>query len=183
MENRLTRIVTCSGDDGSTGLGDGSRISKDSLRIHAIGDIDELNSAIGLFLCEEMPEAIRRELLAIQQDLFDLGGELSLPGHAPISIKKTARIEIFLKKYNADLPPLRNFILPSGSRAGAMSHLCRSICRRAERSIVSLGRSEALSEPLLQYVNRLSDLLFVLARVLSRSEGQQETLWDQTPNK
>jgi len=180
MTDRLSRIVTRSGDKGSTGLADGSRMSKNSPRIQAIGDIDELNSAIGILLCENLPEQVREEMLQIQHDLFDIGGELSIPGRTFIAEDQIARLESILEIYNADLPPLREFVLPGGSRAGAISHLCRSICRRAERSIVGLGEQEALSDYLLKYVNRLSDLLFVLARVLNRHDGHRDELWNNS---
>jgi len=180
MTDRLSRIVTRSGDKGSTGLADGSRISKNSPRIQAIGDIDELNSAIGMLLCENLPEQAREEMLQIQHDLFDIGGELSIPGRAFIADDQIVRLESILETYNADLPPLREFVLPGGSRAGAASHLCRSICRRAERSIARLGEQEVLSDYLLKYVNRLSDLLFVLARVLNRHDGHRDKLWNNS---
>jgi cob(I)alamin adenosyltransferase len=179
MKNRLSRIVTRTGDKGSTGLGDGSRVSKDSLRIHAIGDIDELNSAMGMLACEIPSGEMRQEVLDIQQELFDLGGELSIPGHTSITAQKVERLESVLEKYNAELAPLKDFVLPGGSRAAATAHLCRSICRRAERSVVSLSKVEAISEPLLQYINRLSDLLFVLARSQNHQEGRQDVLWDK----
>jgi cob(I)alamin adenosyltransferase len=177
MGNRLSKIATRTGDDGSTGLGDGSRTAKDSLRVHAIGDVDELNSGIGLLLCEPMPETLREELLSIQHDLFDLGGELCIPGHAMIGDAQVARLDALLERYNADLPPLKEFILPGGSRGAALAHVCRTVCRRAERAMVALGREQAVNPLPRQYVNRLSDLLFVLSRVLNRYAGGADVLW------
>lgn len=179
MGNRLSKIATRTGDDGSTGLGDGSRTRKDSLRVHAIGDVDELNSQIGLLLCEDIPAAMREELVSIQHDLFDLGGELCIPGYAMIADQQVARLDALLDKYNADLPPLKDFFLPGGSRAASLAHVCRTVCRRAERSIVGLGKTEQINEPARQYVNRLSDLLFVLARVLNRYGGGSDVLWEK----
>lgn len=179
MGNRLSKIATRTGDNGTTGLGDGSRVSKDSLRVHAMGDVDELNSHIGLLLCEELPPALRDELMSIQHDLFDLGGELCIPGYTLITDVHVARLDRLLEKYNADLPPLKDFILPAGSRAAALAHVCRTICRRAERSIVSLGNSENINANPRQYMNRLSDLLFVLSRVLNRFAGGGDVLWEK----
>lgn len=179
MGNRLSKIATRTGDNGTTGLGDGSRTDKDSLRVHAIGDVDELNSHIGLLLCEELPAALREELFSIQHDLFDLGGELCIPGYTLITDMQVARLDALLEKYNADLPPLRDFILPAGSRAAAIAHVCRTVCRRAERAIVSLGKAESLNSNPRQYMNRLSDLLFVLSRVLNRFAGGSDVLWEK----
>lgn len=179
MGNRLSKIATRTGDNGSTGLGDGSRTDKDSLRIQAIGDIDELNSQLGLLSCDKLDPALREILLSIQHDLFDLGGELCIPGYTLISDAQVARLDRLLEKYNADLPPLKDFILPGGSHAAALAHVCRTVCRRAERSIVSLGKSETVSDALRQYVNRLSDLLFVLSRVLNRTDGGSDVLWQK----
>jgi cob(I)alamin adenosyltransferase len=179
MGNRLSKIATRTGDKGTTGLGDGSRTDKDSLRVHAMGDVDELNSQIGVLLCEALPPAMREELLSIQHDLFDLGGELCIPGYTLITEDQVARLDALLEKYNADLPPLADFILPGGSRAAAIAHVCRTICRRAERVIVSLGKSEPLNEAPRQYMNRLSDLLFVLARVLNRFAGGADVQWQK----
>jgi cob(I)alamin adenosyltransferase len=173
MGNRLSKIATRTGDNGTTGLGDGTRTDKDSLRIHAIGDVDELNSNLGLLLSEAMPDDLRDELVGIQHDLFDLGGELCIPGYQMIKEK----LDALLAKYNATLPALTEFILPAGSRAAAIAHVCRTICRRAERSIVTLGKAETLHEHPRQYVNRLSDLMFVLARVLNRFAGGSDVLW------
>jgi cob(I)alamin adenosyltransferase len=179
MGNRLSKIVTRTGDNGSTGLGDGTRTGKESLRIQAIGDIDELNSHIGLLLCESMPQALHGELVSIQHDLFDLGGELCIPGYSIIAAAHVARLDGLLEKYNADLPRLKEFILPAGSRAAALAHVCRTVCRRAERSITGLGKTDDVGESLRQYINRLSDLLFVLARVLNRHAGGGDVLWEK----
>lgn len=179
MGNRLSKIATRTGDNGSTGLGDGSRVAKDSLRVHAMGDVDELNSHIGLLLCEELPPALREELISIQHDLFDLGGELCIPGYTLIADTHVARLDGLLEKYNADLPPLKDFILPAGARSAALAHVCRTICRRAERSIVSLGNSETINDNPRRYMNRLSDLMFVLSRVLNRFAGGSDVLWEK----
>lgn len=177
MGLRLSKIATRTGDNGSTGLGDGSRVGKDDLRVHAMGDVDELNSHLGVLLCEDLPEALREELMSIQHDLFDMGGELCIPGYTMITEVQVARLDALLEKYNAALPPLKEFILPGGSRAAAQSHVCRTVCRRAERSIVSLGNSTAVNDAPRQYMNRLSDLLFVLSRVLNRHAGGTDVLW------
>ena len=177
MGNRLSKIATRTGDNGSTGLGDGSRTDKDNVRVHAMGDVDELNSHIGLLLCEAMPDPLREELISIQHDLFDLGGELCIPGYQLITEVHVARLDDLLEKYNADLPALTEFILPAGSRAASLAHICRTVCRRAERSIVTLGKAETIHDHPRQYVNRLSDLLFVLSRVLNRFAGGSDVLW------
>jgi cob(I)alamin adenosyltransferase len=185
MGNRLSKIATRTGDDGTTGLGDGSRVRKDDARIAAIGDVDELNSNIGVLLCEALPDDVRSALTAIQHDLFDLGGELCIPGHSMITDTHLAQLDTWLAEYNATLPPLKEFILPAGTRAASLAHVCRTVCRRAERSIVALGAAEtadgmagaALAVAPRQYVNRLSDLLFVLARVLNRVNGGSDVLW------
>ncbi|MDQ2819301.1 MAG: cob(I)yrinic acid a,c-diamide adenosyltransferase [Pseudomonadota bacterium] len=177
MGNRLSKIATRTGDDGSTGLGDGSRTAKDSARVQALGDVDELNSYVGVLLCEAMPDDLREELVTIQHDLFDLGGELCIPGYQMIQDTHVARLDSLLEKYNADLPVLKEFILPAGSRAASLAHVCRTVCRRAERSIVALGRTDTLNAQPRQYVNRLSDLMFVLARVLNRFGGGSDVLW------
>ena len=179
MGNRLSKIATRTGDNGTTGLGDGSRVAKDSLRVQAMGDVDELNSHVGLLLCEDLPDALREELISIQHDLFDLGGELCIPGYTLIADTHVARLDALLEKYNADLPPLKDFILPAGSRAAALAHVCRTICRRAERAIVSLGNSEKINDNPRHYMNRLSDLLFVLSRVLNRFAGGGDVLWEK----
>ena len=177
MGNRLSKIATRTGDQGTTGLGDGSRIDKDSLRVHAMGDVDELNSQIGLLLCEPLPAGLADELQLIQHDLFDLGGELCIPGYELISSNQVARLDALLEKYNADLAPLQEFVLPGGSRAAALAHVCRTVCRRAERMLVSLGKAESVNAQPRQYLNRLSDLMFVLARVLNRYAGGTDVLW------
>lgn len=179
MGNRLSKIATRTGDAGTTGLGDGSRVPKDALRVHAMGDVDELNSNIGLLLCEELPAPLREALLRIQHDLFDLGGELCIPGFRNIHDAQVERLDELLAGLNADLPPLANFILPGGSRAASVAHVCRTVCRRAERSVVSLGATETVSDTVRQYLNRLSDLLFVLGRVLNRHAGLGDVLWQQ----
>lgn len=178
--NRLSKIYTRTGDAGTTGLGDGSRVTKDSPRIHALGDVDELNSSIGLLLCEDLPAPTREQLLRIQHDLFDLGGELCIPGFKNISEPQVKNLEDLLDQYNTDLPPLANFILPGGSRAASHAHLSRTICRRAERSVIALGAVEQVSDLVRQYLNRLSDLLFVLGRILNRHGGGSDVLWQQS---
>jgi cob(I)alamin adenosyltransferase len=182
MGNRLSKIATRTGDDGTTGLGDGSRTTKDALRVQAMGDVDELNSQIGVLLCEDMPAELREELITIQHDLFDLGGELCIPGFAMIKEAQVIRLDELLVKYNSTLPALSEFILPGGSRAAALAHVCRTVCRRAERVIVALGMAEKLNPEPRQYVNRLSDLMFVLARVLNRHAGGSDVLWEKGRN-
>ncbi|MGO4379307.1 cob(I)yrinic acid a,c-diamide adenosyltransferase [Pseudoduganella sp. RAF53_2] len=177
MGNRLSKIATRTGDKGTTGLGDGTRVDKDSVRIHAIGEVDELNSNIGLLLCEDMPDEMREELVMIQHDLFDLGGELCIPGYQMIKDEHVERLDGLLEKYNATLPALTEFILPAGSRAASQAHICRTVCRRAERAIVTLGKAETIHDHPRQYVNRLSDLMFVLSRVLNRFAGGSDVLW------
>ena len=179
MGNRLSQIATRTGDDGTTGLGDGSRTGKDSLRIAAIGDVDELNSMLGLLLTEPIPDDLRDALVGIQHDLFDLGGELCIPGFENVADAQVARLDELLAHYNAALPRLQEFILPGGSRAAALAHVGRTVARRAERAIVALGHEEAVRPACRQYVNRLSDLLFVLARLLARHEHGSEVLWDR----
>ena len=183
MANRLSKIVTRTGDDGSTGLASGDRIAKDQTRVAALGDVDELNSAIGVLLAEALPTDIRDALLGIQHDLFDLGGELSLPGHALISTAHLARIEDLVTRFNAGLPSLKEFVLPGGTRPAALAHMARTICRRAERTLVALARQEELPPLQVQYLNRLSDLLFVLARALNKSGGNGDVLWQQGRNR
>ncbi|AXA92393.1 cob(I)yrinic acid a,c-diamide adenosyltransferase [Massilia sp. YMA4] len=178
MGNRLSKIATRTGDNGTTGLGDGSRTGKDSARVHAMGDVDELNSQIGVLLCEPMPDDLHAELVAIQHDLFDLGGELCIPGYQLIKEEHVERLDALLEKYNATLPALTEFILPAGSRAASLAHVCRTVCRRAERAIVTLGNQETIHDHPRQYVNRLSDLMFVLARVLNRFAGGGDVLWN-----
>lgn len=177
MGNRLSKITTRTGDAGETGLGDGSRVPKDSARIHALGDIDELNSSLGVLLAEKLPAPVKRALLQVQHELFDLGGEVSIPGHAMITGAHVERLEALTQAWNAKLPALKEFILPGGARAAAAAHLARAVCRRAERSLVSLGRREAVGERARQYVNRLSDLLFVLGRTLNRAARRGDVLW------
>jgi len=183
MGKRLTQIATRTGDDGTTGLGDGTRTTKDSLRIAALGEVDELNSTIGLLLTEPMPDEVRDSLLGIQHDLFDLGGELCIPGYENVSERQVLRLDELLAQHNATLPRLQEFILPGGSRAAAIAHLGRTVARRAERAIVALGRQETVRPVCRQYVNRLSDLLFVLARVLNRFAGGSDVLWQQGRNR
>ena len=178
MGNRLSKIYTRTGDDGSTGLGDGARVSKDSARVCAYGTVDEANSAIGVVLACELPEDVRAVLVAVQHQMFDLGGELCIPGHAAIFDADIDRLEKHLDGFNADLPPLKDFILPGGGPAAAHCHLARTITRRAEREVVTLSRHDAVRPEAVRYLNRLSDLLFVLARVLSRASGHGETLWN-----
>jgi len=180
--NRLSKIVTRTGDAGTTGLGDGSRTTKDSLRIDSIGEIDELNSGLGVLLCEELPAAVRAALLDVQHDLFDLGGELCLPGMNIIKDAQVARLEELADEFNTGLPMLKEFILPGGTRAAALAHLSRTVCRRAERSMVRLHAAEPLSEPARRYINRLSDLLFILGRVLNRAGGRGDVLWQKGKN-
>lgn len=177
MGNRLSKIATRTGDEGTTGLGDGKRVDKDSLRVHAMGEVDELNSHLGVLLCEELPPGLAEELLAIQHDLFDLGGELCIPGYQLITEEQVANLDALLEKYNADLPALQEFILPGGSRSAALAHVCRTVCRRAERVLVSLGKDEQIHAQPRQYLNRLSDLMFVLSRVLNRFSGRGDVLW------
>ena len=179
MGNRLSKIATRTGDDGSTGLGDGSRVAKNDLRVCAMGDTDELNSHIGLLLCDDLPPALREELVTIQHDLFDLGGELCIPGFSMIVEEHVSRLDRLLEKYNATLPRLAEFILPAGSRAAAQAHICRTVCRRAERSLVALGKVQPLNDYPRQYVNRLSDLMFVLSRILNRHAGGGDVLWEK----
>ena len=168
MGQRLTQISTRTGDDGSTGLGDNTRVSKDSLRVHAMGDVDELNSSIGVLLCEDMPGAVRTLLVEIQHQLFNLGGELSIPGFALLKAEAVLALDAALAEHNQALPRLQEFILPAGTRGAAQAHVCRTVARRAERAVVALEGQESLKDTPRQYLNRLSDLLFVLARVLNR---------------
>ncbi|MCW5576717.1 MAG: cob(I)yrinic acid a,c-diamide adenosyltransferase [Burkholderiales bacterium] len=179
MANRLSKIVTRTGDDGSTGLSSGDRVGKDHRRVAAMGDVDELNSAIGVLLAEELPQAVCDALTGIQHDLFDLGGELSLPGHALVGEMHLLRIEGLIGAFNGELPPLREFVLPGGTRAAALAHVARTVCRRAERTLVALAGEEAIGPLPVQYLNRLSDLLFVLARTCNRAGGSGDVLWQQ----
>ena len=177
MGNRLTQIATRTGDDGTTGLGDNTRVSKTSLRVRAMGDVDELNSSIGVLLCEDMPAAVRDLLVEVQHQLFNLGGELSIPGYELLKADALLVLDGALAQHNACLPRLAEFILPAGSRAASLAHVCRTVARRAERAVVELGESEPLKDTPRQYLNRLSDLLFVLSRVLNRMNGGDDVYW------
>ncbi len=180
MGNRLSKIYTRTGDDGTTGLGDGRRIAKDSARVEAYGTVDEANSAIGVVLAyDKIPDEVRRSLTDVQHDLFELGGELCIPGHSAVKNEFVERLERDLDHFNKDLPPLKDFILPGGGRAAAACHLARTIVRRAERRTKTLSDTEKVRSTLLRYLNRLSDLLFVIARVMSRIEDGQEVLWQR----
>ena len=177
MGHRLSKIVTRTGDAGTTGLGDGSRVAKDSARIEAIGAIDELNSTLGVLLAEPLPPGVAECLVEVQHDLFDVGGELSIPGAATVSEKQVVRVEEAVAHFNADLAPLKEFVLPGGTRAASYAHVARTVCRRAERALVHLGATATVRDPVRKYINRLSDLLFVLARVLNRDAGHADVLW------
>src|ERR1700730_12314227 len=178
MGNRLSKIYTRTGDDGTTGLGDGSRTPKDSVRVEAYGTVDELNSAVGVLLAvPNVPQPVAERLTEVQHELFDLGGELCIPGHHVITAEHVARLEKSLDAFNDALPPLKEFILPGGGPAAAACHLARAIARRAERRVCTLARAETVSPEVAKYLNRLSDLLFVLARVLARHERGAEVLW------
>ena len=177
MGNRLSQIATRTGDNGTTGLGNNQRVSKNSLRVHAMGDVDELNSNIGLLLCEDMPTDVRELLVDIQHQLFNLGGELSIPGFQLLKSEAVLALDEALAHYNAQLPKLEEFILPAGTRGAAQAHICRTVARRAEREVVALGNEEALNDTPRQYLNRLSDLMFVLARVLNRMNGGDDVYW------
>jgi cob(I)alamin adenosyltransferase len=183
MGNRLSQIATRTGDDGTTGLADGTRVTKDHLRVAAMGDVDELNSSIGVLLTTELSDSIRSDLAAIQNDLFDLGGELSLPGHSIMSLAHVTRLERELDRLNARLSPLKDFILPAGTRGAGLAHVARTVCRRAERRVVALARKQRTAPALTAYLNRLSDLLFVVARELNRAEGRPDVLWKQGKNR
>ena len=175
MGNRLTKIATRTGDNGSTGLGDNTRVSKNSLRVHAMGDVDELNSNIGVLLCEDMPADLRSLLVEIQHQLFNLGGELSIPGFELLKAQAVLALDQALLEYNAHLPILQEFILPAGTRAASLAHVCRTVARRAERAVVALGDQDAIKDTPRHYLNRLSDLMFVLARVLNRFRSDGST--------
>ncbi len=179
MGHRLSKIVTRTGDTGTTGLGDGSRVPKDSARIEAIGAVDELNSVIGLVLADPLPEGVQSLLTDVQHDLFDLGGELSIPGYATVTAEHIERLENAVELYNDELPPLKEFILPGGIRAAALAHVARTVCRRAERAVVALAGVESVSQESRTYLNRLSDLMFVLARALNRAAGSTDVLWQK----
>jgi cob(I)alamin adenosyltransferase len=181
MANRLTQIATRTGDDGTTGLGDGQRVPKDHLRVQAMGDVDELNSQIGVLLAEPLPDAVRELLVVIQHELFNLGGELSMPGYELLKAEAVLRLDEALATHNAALPRLKEFILPAGTRSASIAHVCRTVARRAERAVVALAAQDQVNEAPRQYLNRLSDLLFVLARVLNRANldglGGDDVYW------
>jgi cob(I)alamin adenosyltransferase len=183
MGNRLSKIYTRTGDDGTTGLGDGTRVAKDSARVAAYGTVDELNSAIGSVLACEVSAPVREVLTQVQHDLFDLGGELCIPGMAMVHAADIVRLEHTLDTFNDDLPTLKEFILPGGGMAAAQCHLARTICRRAERKVITLTRQETVRAEAVHYLNRLSDLLFVIARVLARESGHGEVLWQHERRK
>ncbi|MDO8962684.1 MAG: cob(I)yrinic acid a,c-diamide adenosyltransferase [Methylophilus sp.] len=183
MANRLSKIYTRTGDKGTTGLGDGTRVAKDHLRVQAMGDVDELNSVIGILLTESVSALVKAELTAIQHDLFNLGGELCMPGYTMVKADRVAVLEQTLDGWNASLTPLKEFILPGGSRAAAYCHLARTVCRRAERTMHTLNAQEQLTEVSLQYINRLSDLLFVLCRILNQEAGVPDVLWNNQTNR
>jgi cob(I)alamin adenosyltransferase len=182
MGHRLSKIYTRTGDAGTTGLGDGKRVSKNSLRIHALGEVDETNSVIGLLLCEDLPDDVRALITDVQHDLFDLGGEVCIPGMSMISDKQVSHLENELDRLNEPLEPLKEFILPGGTRAAAIAHHARTVCRRAERALVALALEESVNDGPRQYLNRLSDLLFVLGRVLNRAAGRGDVLWQKGRN-
>jgi cob(I)alamin adenosyltransferase len=181
MANRLTQIATRTGDDGTTGLGDGTRVPKSSLRVAAMGDVDELNSGLGVLLCEPLPDAVRALLVTIQHELFNLGGELSIPGYTLLKVDAVLHLDEALAHHNAALPRLAEFILPAGTRSAALAHVSRTVARRAERAVVALSAAEAVNETPRHYLNRLSDLMFVLARVLNRAnldgQGGDDVYW------
>ena len=182
MGHRLSKIYTRTGDAGTTGLGDGNRVFKNSLRIHSLGEVDELNACIGLLLNEKLPDDVRALLVDVQHDLFDLGGEVCIPGMSMISGKQVEKLETALDGWNESLSPLKDFILPGGSRAAAQAHHCRTVCRRAERMLVGLAQEEAVNDGPRQYLNRLSDLLFVLGRHLNKVDGHGDVLWQKGKN-
>lgn len=177
MGNRLSKIYTRTGDDGTTGLGDGTRINKDSLRVEVMGDVDELNAVIGVLLAEPLSEAISKTLTRVQHDLFDLGGEVCIPGHAMVKPERVDGLENVLDELNDQLEPLKEFILPGGTRAAAYCHLARTVCRRAERQLIRLNREAAVTPASLKYLNRLSDLLFVMCRAINKDAGRPDVLW------
>ena len=179
MGNRLTKIYTRTGDQGTTGLGDGVRVDKDNARIEAIGTIDELNCALGQLVAHDLPDTIAGDLILIQHSLFDIGGELSLPGTNLIADERVARLETILDTLNAELSPLREFILPGGTPAAAACHAARALCRRAERRLITLNKSESINGVTLRYLNRLSDLLFVMARCINKRAGRKDVLWER----
>ncbi|MFZ4650029.1 MAG: cob(I)yrinic acid a,c-diamide adenosyltransferase [Rubrivivax sp.] len=182
MSNRLTQIATRTGDDGTTGLGDGSRVAKDHLRVHAMGEVDELNSSLGVLLAEPLPQDVRELLVTVQHELFNLGGELSIPGYTLLQAEAVQRLDEALARFNAALPRLQEFILPGGTRSAALAHVSRTVARRAERALVTLAARETVHDAPRQYLNRLSDLMFVLARVLNRANldgrGGDDVYWN-----
>jgi len=182
MSNRLTQIATRTGDDGTTGLGDGSRVAKDHLRVHAMGEVDELNSSLGVLLAEPLPQDVRELLVTVQHELFNLGGELSIPGYTLLQAAAVQRLDEALARFNAALPRLQEFILPGGTRSAALAHVSRTVARRAERALVTLAARETVHDAPRQYLNRLSDLMFVLARVLNRANldgrGGDDVYWN-----
>ena len=180
MGNRLSKIYTRTGDDGTTGLGDGRRVNKDSLRVDAMGDVDELNSVIGLMITEGVPYILQEQLTQIQHDLFNLGGEICIPGYVILQTERIEDLEEAIDTLNDDLEPLKEFILPGGTKAAAYCHLARTVCRRAERKLIELHRTEKVTEISLQYLNRLSDLLFVMCRMINKEAGVADVLWKNT---
>lgn len=183
MGNRLSKIYTRTGDDGTTGLGDGSRVEKDDVRVQAMGDIDELNSIIGMLLLNDLPEVARDCLIRVQHNLFDLGGEIAMPGYIAIDEGHVEMLENTLDLFNDDLEPLKEFILPGGSQPGAVAHLARSVCRRAERRLYTMSKTHDVNSNGRQFVNRLSDLLFVMARAFNKHAGQNDVLWEHDRSK
>lgn len=183
MGNRLSRIYTRTGDDGTTGLGDGSRIGKDSLRVDAMGDVDELNAVIGILMTEPLSPEVKAYFIDIQHDLFDLGGEICIPGHTMVKAERVATLENVLDQLNDSLEPLKEFILPGGSKAAAYCHLARTVCRRAERQLIRLNREEPITAVSLQYLNRLSDFLFVVSRSINKADGHADVLWKNESNR
>lgn len=178
MGNRLSRIYTRTGDDGTTGLGDGTRVNKNSLRVEAMGEVDELNAVIGILLTEPLSGTIQKTLTSVQHDLFDLGGEICIPGHVMVKAERVDALENVLDELNDGLEPLKEFILPGGCRAAAYCHLARTVCRRTERQVIKLSREETVTTISLQYLNRLSDLLFVMCRVINKDAGCADVLWN-----
>lgn len=184
MGHRLSKIYTRTGDAGTTGLGTGDRVSKNSPRVHAMGEVDEVNAHLGVLLCEKLPDDVHELLIGVQHDLFDLGGELCIPGSSLITAQQVERLEQNLDRLNEDLEPLKDFILPGGTRAAALAHQARTVCRRAERAVVSLAttENETVNDAPRHYLNRLSDLLFVLSRILNRAGGRGDVLWQKGRN-
>lgn len=183
MGNRLTQIVTRTGDDGTTGLGNNERVLKSSLRVQTMGDVDELNSNIGLLMCDVVEKQELDFLKKVQHELFNLGGEISIPGYELLKLSAVEELDVAIQKYNADLPKLEEFILPGGSRAAALAHVCRTIARRAERSIVALGAQEKINDAPRLYLNRLSDFLFILARIFNRQGNKKDIYWDSNRSR